>query len=238
VKGSALVARRQMSPNVEPRPEDKSVSLIVLHYTGMATGQAAIDWLCNPDSKVSCHYLVDEDGTIVQMVDEALRAWHAGVSKWQGAVDINSISIGIEIQNQGHAAGCPAFPAVQMQSVARLTRDIMERYGLGPQNVVAHSDVAPGRKIDPGEAFDWDMLATEGIGLVASADADAKIAMHDVQVLLQKLGYGVETTGVDDAQTRIVLSAFQLRFRRAKVTGEADGETKAILKRLCAILPA
>lgn len=232
-----LVMRRQFSPNFEPRADDKMVSLVVLHYTGMTSGQAAVDWLCNPNSKVSCHYLVDEDGSIVQMVDESDRAWHAGVSSWHGEIDVNSVSIGIEIQNKGHSAGSPSFPAEQMASVAALTRDIMERHALGPQQVVGHSDIAPGRKIDPGEAFDWDSLAAQGIGQTVRVKADKSLTTLETQQHLRKLGYAIESTGMNDEQTRIVVKAFQRRFRQTGISGEADGETQAILQRLCCMLP-
>jgi N-acetylmuramoyl-L-alanine amidase len=237
VRGSKLVARRQLSPNFEPRAEGKSISLVVLHYTGMASGQAAVDWLCNPDSKVSSHYLVDEDGSIVQMVDEANRAWHAGVSSWHGEIDVNSVSIGIEIQNVGHSAGCPPFPDVQMVAVAALTRDIMERQALGPQQIVGHSDIAPGRKIDPGEAFDWPALAAQGIGQTVWAKSNKALSVLETQQYLHILGYAIESTGKNDEQTRIVVKAFQRRFRRTGVSGEADAETQAILQRLCCLMP-
>lgn len=218
--------------------------LIVLHYTGMASGRAAVDWLCNPASKVSCHYLVDDDGTIVQMVDETLRAWHAGVSSWRGEIDINSISIGIEIQNLGHAAGCPVFPAVQMHRVAALCLEIMARNGFGFDQVVAHSDVAPGRKVDPGEAFDWEWLHSQGIGQCAVVrphagdmfrKGDKGEAVAALQGNLARYGYGIEPNGTFDDRTRIVVEAFQRRFRRSRVDGIADAETLEILQRLLAV---
>jgi N-acetylmuramoyl-L-alanine amidase len=244
--GSRLVDRIQQSPNVEARVDGAVPRLIVLHYTGMTSGRAAVDWLCNPASKVSCHYLVDYDGTIVQMVDETLRAWHAGVSSWRGEIDINSISIGIEIQNQGHAAGCPTFPAVQMHRVAALCSDIMARYGFGFDQVVAHSDIAPGRKVDPGEAFDWEWLHSQGVGqcVVVQATAGEMLRKGDdgkavaaLQRDLAAYGYGIEATGQFDDRTRIVVEAFQRRFRRSRVDGIADAETQGILQRLLAVTP-
>jgi N-acetylmuramoyl-L-alanine amidase len=238
VKGSALVNRIQASPNHEPRIDGKIPRLIVLHYTGMASGAKAVDWLCNPDSKVSCHYLVDEDGTIVQMVDEGHRAWHAGTSSWHGDIDVNSSSIGIEIQNQGHTAGLPSFPHAQMRRVAELCLDIMQRWDMAPRDVVAHSDVAPGRKVDPGENFDWRYLAAQGIGeFYAVTSSKHLFSIAEAQTLLKQLGYGLQDSGVMDTQTRIVLEAFQRRYRPAKVDGALDAETSELVRRLAAAQP-
>ncbi len=240
MKGSTLADRYQASPNHERRANGLTPRLLVLHYTGMASGQVAADWLCNPASRVSCHYLVDVDGLIIQMVDEGRRAWHAGTSNWHGEIDINSASIGIEIQNLGHSGGCPAFPGVQMQRVAALCLDIMLRYHMKPQDVVAHSDVAPGRKIDPGEVFDWEFLAERGIGqmVVAAAGAVSVADLRDAQECLAKLGYGIDATGQFDERSRIVIEAFQRRYRRTPVNGKMDIETSDILCRLLAIQSA
>jgi N-acetylmuramoyl-L-alanine amidase len=239
VKGSVLATRLQISPNVEPRLNGAKPKYIVLHYTGMSSGPAAVDWLCNPQSKVSCHYLVDVDGSIVQMVDEDLRAWHAGVSSWQSAVDLNSASIGIEIQNVGHNGGLPEFPAVQMKAVATLCLDIMVRNELSPHQVLAHSDIAPGRKVDPGEAFDWDYLAALGVGQVVALvrSETNSLDVLECQELACALGYGIEVSGVHDNRTRVVLEAVQRRFRRNLINGAVDAETLSILRRLKATLP-
>jgi N-acetylmuramoyl-L-alanine amidase len=239
VKGSFLVHRQQVSPNHEARLNSSIPTLIVLHYTGMASGQAAVDWLCNPDAKVSCHYLVDVDGCVVQMVGEDQRAWHAGVSSWRGSIDINSASIGIEIQNVGHTGGLPEFPVVQMQNVALLCLDIMARHGMAPHHVVAHSDIAPGRKVDPGEAFDWAYLAAKGVGQVVCSmqPASELPEIGEVQKLLEELGYGLDVSGEYDQRTRIVVEAVQRRYRRARVDGNADAETFDVLQRLKATLP-
>ena len=162
--GTALPKRVLPSPNINERLGGKPVSILVLHYTGMESAAKACDWLCREESQVSCHYLVDEQGGIVQMVDESMRAWHAGVSSWRGDEDINSASIGIEIQNKGHGLGYHDFPQAQMQAVAALSKDIVERNKIEPRNVLAHSDVAPGRKVDPGEKFDWKFLHSHGVG--------------------------------------------------------------------------
>lgn len=142
-----------------------AIDMLLMHYTGMNSGQAAVKWLCTPESSVSCHYLVDVDGSITQMVCESKRAWHAGKSFWQGVEDINSCSIGIEIQNEGPLADFPDFADVQIDAVIALSKDIMVRHGIMPERVLGHSDVAPGRKIDPGEKFPWARLAKNGVSL-------------------------------------------------------------------------
>jgi len=166
--------RWRPAANAEPRRNNRAVDMIVLHYTGMDSAAAACDLLCAAEGKVSCHYLVDEDGAITAMVDEAHRAWHAGASFWKGETDTNSRSIGIEIQNPGHNLGYRDFPEAQMVAVIALCRDILSRHAIPQFHVLAHSDVAPGRKIDPGERFGWARLHAEGIGhWVPPAEADA-----------------------------------------------------------------
>jgi len=150
------------SPNIGERT--LQVDMLLMHYTGMKSGEAAVNWLCNEESGVSCHYLVDEDGSITQMVCESQRAWHAGKSSWQGVEDINSCSIGIEVQNSGPLDDFPEFPAVQIAAVIELSKDILKRHSIVSVRVLGHSDVAPGRKIDPGEKFPWELLAKEGVG--------------------------------------------------------------------------
>lgn len=146
---SPLVTRVHRACNVEPRRDGTVPTLVILHYTGMSSAEKAIDWLARSESRVSCHYVIDEAGAITQLVPEALRAWHAGVSSWHGETDINSRSIGIEIQNPGHADGYPHFPKAQIEAVIALTREICRRHAIAPAGVLAHSDVAIGRKIDP-----------------------------------------------------------------------------------------
>src|SRR5215475_6280644 len=162
---SPLVARVVASPNREARVDVAKPDILLLHYTGMATTQAALERLCNPKARVSSHYLVFEDGEIVQLVPESRRAYHAGESSWEGTTDINSRSIGIEIGNKGHDFGCPEFPDVQIAAVIALCRDIVARWSIAPRHVLAPSDVAPLRKRDPGEAFPWARLAAAGVGL-------------------------------------------------------------------------
>jgi N-acetylmuramoyl-L-alanine amidase len=160
------------SPNFNDRPKDQSVDMLVLHYTGMKTGKAALERMCDPAFEVSAHFMVDIDGTIHQLVSEEKRAWHAGVSYWRGNTNINDRSIGIEIVNPGHEWGYEPFPIVQMESVISLCQDILSRHSIEARNIVGHSDIAPSRKMDPGELFDWNWLAQEGIGL-ASFEGDA-----------------------------------------------------------------
>jgi len=153
------------SPNYGTRLEGRLPDMLILHYTGMETAEGALDWLTREEAKVSAHYLIDEEGRITQMVAETGRAWHAGLGSWAGDTDLNSCSIGIEIHNAGHEFGCPDFPDTQMQAVEALCLDILTRHPIPPQRVLAHSDVSPGRKRDPGEKFDWARLARAGIGL-------------------------------------------------------------------------
>jgi N-acetylmuramoyl-L-alanine amidase len=244
---SALVNAVQPSPNVEARRSGLTPSILLLHYTGLETMAKAIDWLTREGSGVSCHYGIDEDGCITQMVAEDLRAWHAGESVWDGEADINSASIGIEIHNPGHGLGYPEFPEVQMQAVERLSRDIIARHRIRPERVLAHSDVAPARKRDPGEKFPWGRLARAGIGhWVAPAPvvgydeglglgaAEPRIAAF--QVALRRYGYGIEPTGVIDERTQLVVAAFQRHFRPGRVDGRVDRSTVATLERLLAEL--
>lgn len=242
---SALVDAVFASGNIEPRREVSRADMLVLHYTGMTSGAAAIDWLARPESKVSCHYVVDTDGRITQMVPEALRAWHAGVSCWQGETDINSRSIGIEIQNPGHELGYHPFTAAQMDAVAALSLDIVRRNGIPPERVLAHSDVAPQRKIDPGERFDWAYLHRRGVGAwvepsVAGADrisigpGDAGGGVRAVQALLAAYGYDVPVSGVWCAATGKVAAAFQRHYCPALVDGCFDLAALATLERLVA----
>lgn len=240
---SPLCHRIVRAVNEEPRRNGRAVDLLLLHYTGTATAEAARDLLVGADAGVSCHYLIDEQGVITQMVGEEMRAWHAGVSLWQGEMDTNSRSIGIEIQNPGHALGYRDFPEAQMRAVLALCRDILSRHSIPPRNVLAHSDVAPGRKIDPGERFRWDWLAQEGIGhWVPPVDGDATpLPTEDLtmfQDLLQRYGYGIDVTGVLDDQTRKVTDAFQRHFRQALVNGVPDVSCLRTAERLALGLSA
>lgn len=217
---SPLASRIVPAANMEDRRNGRAVDMLLMHYTGMASAEAACALLCDAGSGVSCHYLVDEDGTIIQMVGEELRAWHAGVSSWRGETDTNSRSIGIEIQNPGHNLGYRDFPEPQMAAVIALCRDILSRHAIPPQHVLAHSDVAPGRKIDPGERFDWARLFSEGIGhWVPPPEADPTPLTRDelraYQGLLRDYGYGIAATGACDAATLTVTDAFRRHFQPA-----------------------
>ncbi len=242
---SRLVNAIVPAVNVEPRRKHAKPTLLILHYTGMSSAVRAVDWLAREESRVSCHYVIDEAGHITQLVPEKLRAWHAGVSEWLGADDINSRSIGIEIHNPGHDHGYPDFPKAQMQAVLALSKDIVRRNRIAPAGVLAHSDVAPERKIDPGEKFDWAWLAREGLGLwvkpspVKRDDAGLGPGARDevvgeAQKLLAAYGYGVPQTGELDNKTGKVLRAFQLHFRQGRVDGRLDRSTYLTLKRLLA----
>jgi N-acetylmuramoyl-L-alanine amidase len=246
MKRSPLAAAFVLAPSIEPRVNGRAVDMLVMHYTGMESAAKACAWLCNPASRVSCHYLVDERGRITQMVCEDMRAWHAGHSSWRGETDSNSRSIGIEIQNPGHTLGYPDFPPAQMRAVIALSHDILARHDIPPRNVVAHSDVAPSRKVDPGEKFDWAWLAREGIGHhVSPVDSSGGQVFHQgdrgqpveaLQAMLALYGYGLEINGHYDAHTRAAVRAFQLHFRPERVDGVADRGTIDTLHRLLSAL--
>lgn len=236
------------SPNVERRRNGLWPTILLLHYTGLPTVARAIEVLSDPRCKVSCHYVVDEDGRITQMVAESMRAWHAGLAVWKGETDINSASIGIEVHNLGHAGGYPDFQSRQMQAVRDLSRDICARHAIAPQAVLAHSDVAPSRKCDPGEKFDWAWLAAAGIGHWVSpqpirdparalALGASGPAVELMQRRLSAYGYGIEATGEFDLATEFVIKAFQRHFRPARIDGRYDGSTEATLECLIAALP-
>ena len=211
------------SPNFDDRK--CPLGYIVLHYTGMETGAAALERMCDPDAQVSAHYMVEEDGTVCRLVDETGRAWHAGVSYWRGERDLNSASIGIEIVNGGHDFGLPGFPAVQIAAVTALVRDVMGRHGIAPRDVIGHSDIAPGRKIDPGEKFPWDRLAREHCAL-ALPDTRAK---GEAAALLKQIGYSLEPG------LKPVVEAFQRRWRRSRVDGRLDDETLDLIARVASV---
>lgn len=235
--GSPLAGHIRPAANSEPRRNGRPVDMIILHYTGMDSAAAACDLLCSPHAQVSCHYLVDEEGGIIQMVGEEKRAWHAGVSAWQGETDTNSRSIGIEIQNPGHGPRYRDFPSSQMEAVAALCRDIASRHAIPPRHVLAHSDVAPGRKIDPGERFDWAFLHRHGVGHWVPPAAPDSIPLQGAtlsrfQTLLAGYGYGLAVTGLVDDQTRRVTDAFTRHFRPALVTDTPDLSALATAERL------
>ena len=247
---SFIVADVVPSPNRDRRRNSRAPDMILLHYTGMPTGEAALRRLCAADSKVSAHYVVFEDGRIVQCVPEDQRAWHAGVSFWAGETDINSCSIGIEIVNPGHEFGYPDYPLRQIAAVISMCRSIITRRGpISPDRILAHSDVAPARKQDPGEKFPWELLYESGIGhWVRPAPihvdgptlkpGDRGEVVTRVQRALRAYGYGLEETGLYDEATSQVLAAFQRHFRPAQVDGVADSSTLLTLRALLETRPA
>lgn len=233
---SELEITSRPSPNRDERTS--GVDMLVLHYTGMTSAEAALERMCDPEAKVSAHYMIDEDGSVVQMVDEKERAWHAGVSFWKGQTDINSRSVGIEIVNPGHEFGYTSFPPEQMEAVLRIAAKVVEYHGIKPSRVLGHSDVAPQRKQDPGEKFDWSLLAEHGIGLwpfekpalglsegpfLAFGDEGEPVAA--IQKLLHEYGYEIEINGEMDQQTVNVVAAFQRHFRPVRVDARIDTET-------------
>jgi len=209
------------SPNHGARPEGRAVDMLVLHYTGMESAEAALARLCDPEAGVSAHYLIEEDGHIWQLAPEHRRAWHAGLAFWAGETDINSASIGIELVNPGHEFGYRPFPALQMAALTALSRDILARHPIPQHRVLGHSDVAPQRKSDPGELFDWGFLAQEGIGYMPDfAQATAKADPLAAQEALARIGY--ETASIPQT-----LRAFQRHYRPSLCDGILDAETAA-----------
>jgi N-acetylmuramoyl-L-alanine amidase len=235
------------SPNFGERREGRAPDMLILHYTGMPNAQGALDWLRCAESEVSSHYFVFEDGGVIQLVPEAARAWHAGKSFWRGETDINSASIGVEIANPGHPGGLPDFPPAQIASVIDLCGDIVNRHAIAPERVLAHSDVAPVRKIDPGERFPWAALARSGIGhWVEPApigggrffqQGDSGPPVEALQAMLALYGYDVPVSSEYCARTRGVVEAFQRHFRQERVDGIADASTIDTLHRLLRALP-
>jgi N-acetylmuramoyl-L-alanine amidase len=245
---SPLVDAIRPSPNHQPRRGVARPDILLLHYTGMASTQAALERLCDPGPQVSSHYLVFEDGRIFQLVPEARRAYHAGASHWEGSTDINSRSVGIEIGNQGHDFGCPAFPDAQIERVIALCRDIVARWSIAPWHVLAHSDIAPSRKRDPGEVFPWQRLAAAGVGAYVAPEpivrggalcpGDHGEAVARLQRLLADYGYGITASGYYDSTTHEMVTAFQRHFRTARVDGIADPSTVKTLEKLVAMKSA
>lgn len=243
---TALSVERSASPNHGERAPGKPVDMLILHYTGMASQEKALDWLRNPESSVSSHYFVFEDGRIAQLVAEDRRAWHAGKACWAGETDINSRSIGIEIANPGHNFGYCPFPKAQIDAVIVLCRDILARHPIPPQHVLAHSDIAPLRKEDPGELFPWQELAGEGIGLWVPPEpvgddaglrpGDAGPPVVHLKATLRTYGYAPAPGAVYDEECAAVVRAFQRHFRPALVDGNADRSTLVTLERLIAAM--
>ncbi|MCP4184759.1 MAG: N-acetylmuramoyl-L-alanine amidase [Hyphomicrobiales bacterium] len=239
---SQFVNQVEPSPNFGERRQVKSPDLIILHYTGMKSGEAALTRLCCGEAEVSSHYLIGEDGEIIQLVAEGKRAWHAGISCWKGIKDINSHSIGIEIVNRGHEYGYADFPDEQMESVVQLLGDIVARYRIKSADILAHSDIAPLRKQDPGELFDWHYLYKAGLGIwvepapIRPGDSlgigQQGDSVLNYQLALQKIGFEIVPSGKFDELTVACTTAFQRHFRQEKVDGIADISTVETLNKL------
>jgi len=240
IDGQPLERRRIASPNHDERRAE--IDMLVLHYTGMRDAPAALERLSDPRSQVSSHYLVDAEGAIFELVCEERRAWHAGQSAWKGKTDLNSRSIGIEIDHPGHDAGNPPFAHVQIEAVISLCREILSRWPIRPERVLAHSDIAPSRKVDPGERFPWERLFRAGIGhwVEPSPLVEGRVLglrdegpeVEELQRSLADYGYGIEATGRFGPETQIVVEAFQRHFRQARIDGRADPSTLATLREL------
>ena len=217
-----LVNRQAPSPNWDERA--LPVSMVVLHYTGMRTGAEALERMCDPAAKVSAHYMIEEDGTVIQLVDEDKRAWHAGRSYWRGVTDVNSASVGIELVNPGHEWGYRPFPREQMEALVPLLADIVQRHDVPRANVVGHSDIAPARKDDPGELFDWPLLARMRLALPVPKPRIALLYDNPGAFYL-----ALERFGYDIADGHAVVRAFQRRWRPGRIDGEIDGQIGALL---------
>jgi N-acetylmuramoyl-L-alanine amidase len=213
------------SPNREPRPAGAVIDILVLHYTGMRTAEEALARMCDPAARVSAHYCIDETGTITRLVPEVECAWHAGVSYWRGHRNVNARSIGIELANPGHEFGYIPFPEIQLTALILLASAIVRRHGIARRDVVGHSDIAPARKRDPGELFDWKRLAAAGIGLWPQPAAEAD--PEDVPMMMETYGYRIHEEGA--------IAAFQRHFRPERIDGVADDETARLLAGLLEI---
>ncbi len=220
------------SPNHDARPSGALLDILVMHYTGMRTAEAALARLCDPASKVSSHYTVDEDGTIFTHVPESARAWHAGTSWWAGARDINGRSIGIEIVNPGHEFGYRAFPTEQIDAVIALSKDIISRHRIPAGRVLGHSDIAPARKEDPGELFPWHQLAAAGVGLWPPEHK--AVLPISFEKALRRYGYGIRPD--TEVSLEQAITAFQRHFRPSRLDGVLDAECESILAGLLAKL--
>ena len=221
-----LVHREAPSPNWNERAEP--ISMVVLHYTEMESAAAALERMCDPTAEVSAHYLITEEGEVVRLVAEEKRAWHAGVSYWRGHTDVNGKSIGIELDHPGHALGYREFSEAQFEALVPLLARIVRTYDIPRANVVGHSDVAPARKIDPGELFPWDRLAEYKLCLARPE----KLELGDPFDNDGAFYLALERFGYDIADGRKAVEAFQRRWRPERIDGEIDGEVRAILFQL------
>lgn len=222
------------SPNHGPRTG--AIDMLVLHYTGMTSAAAALDRLCAAEAAVSAHYLIDEDGAVWRLVPEERRAWHAGAAAWRGRSDINDASIGIELVNPGHDWGYRGFPEPQMAALETLCRDLLARHPIPARHVLGHSDVAPQRKQDPGELFDWARMARAGIGLWPASVAEfAPATIGECQRLLAAIGYDTPRSDRLDDATGHVVAAFQRHFRPTCCDGSPDAESRGLIAAVAAL---
>ncbi|MDF8334230.1 N-acetylmuramoyl-L-alanine amidase [Novosphingobium cyanobacteriorum] len=217
-----LVHKETPSPNWNERK--LPVSMVVLHYTGMQTAAEALERMCDPAAEVSAHYMIDEDGTVTRLVPEGKRAWHAGRSYWRGVTDVNSASVGIELVNPGHEWGYRPFPDAQMEALVPLLADIVKRHNVPRANVVGHSDIAPARKTDPGELFDWDLLARLRLALAKPRPSMRLLYDNEGAFYL-----ALERFGYDITDPAAAVRAFERRWRPHRITGEIDGQIGALL---------
>jgi len=236
------------SPNHDDRAPGSRIELLIVHYTGMPTADGARARLCDAAAKVSSHYLINEDGQVYRLVAEERRAWHAGAGGWRGQGDVNSRAIGVELVNPGHEHGYRPFPPAQMAAFVALARGILARHPIAATGVLGHSDVAPTRKTDPGELFDWRGLAADGIGVwpdlaVRPAPGPALLALgatgdavRELQSKLAAYGYEIPVDGLYGSVTAQVVTAFQRHFRPWRVDGQTDAETSSYLDKLLKIV--
>jgi len=228
---NTVVLESYTSPNFSLRTVP--VSILVLHYTGMQDAKSALQRLCDETAKVSAHYVIDEAGKVFALVDEENRAWHAGIAHWRGITDINNASIGIEIVNGGHDFGLPEFPDVQISTLIKLCREILQRHDISPSNIVGHNEIAARRKLDPGEKFPWEKLAKAGIGIWPERkNQTAIINLDEAKALLQTIGYDVQNNHISDKAEHCLLSEFQRRYRPWQIDGLLDGETSSLLRQI------
>ena len=221
------------SPNHDARPSTARPCIVLLHYTGMITAEAAVARLCDPRARVSAHYVIDEAGTVLALVAEDRRAWHAGVAGWRDIDDVNGHSIGIELVNPGHDWGYRDFPQRQIAALIDLAGAIVERWHLPPAAVIGHSDVAPARKIDPGERFPWEQLAAHGLGVWPARAAPCPVDPAAARAALARIGYRFDLPDTEPAQ---IVAAFQRHWRRDRVDGRLDPESMSLITavaRLC-----
>ena len=221
-----------LSPNFNNRPDGIAIDTLIFHYTGMMSANEALKRMCSPQAKVSAHYMIDEHGQIFQLVPEEKRAWHAGLAYWRGKTNINDRSIGIELENPGHNIGYKIFPEKQILSLIQLAKEIIQRYHIPARNILGHSDIAPTRKQDPGELFNWSLLASNGIGLLP----EIKAINNNDTGNLSDFENNLKLYGYDTSNLVASTIAFQRHFLPNDCSGKIDLQTFLILKKLIELL--